>query len=72
IAQIRTDLDEFSDAEVQALVYHGETAAETTFARWHNDVYKAIAGDSGYCPPVPPKCPEKDIYEGLARSHKRF
>lgn len=72
IAQIRTDLDEFSDAEIQALVYHGETATETTFARWHNDVYKAIAGEPSYRPPVPPECPEKDIFEGLVDSHKRI
>lgn len=72
IAKIRTDLDEFSDAEVQALVYHGETTTETTFARWHNDVYKVIACAPSYCPPVPPKCLEKDIFDGLAKSHKQF
>lgn len=72
IAKIRTDLDEFSDTEVQALVYHGETVTETTFARWHNDVYKAIISDPGYSPPVPPECPEKYIFEGLASSHKRI
>lgn len=72
IAKIRTDLDEFSDAEVQALVYHGETATETTFARWHNDVYKVIACTPSYRPSVPPECPEKDIFDGLAKSHKQF
>lgn len=70
IAKIRTDLDAFSDAEVQALVYHGETAAETTFARWHNDAYKTIAGNPNYHPPIPPEHPEKDIFDGLADSHK--
>jgi NTE family protein len=72
IAQIRTDLNEFSDAEVQSLVYHGETATETTFARWHNDAYKSITSDPGYHPPVPPEYQEKDIFEGLADSHKRI
>ncbi len=72
IAQIRTDLDEFSDAEVKALVYHGETVTETTFARWHNDAYKAIAGVAGYSPPSPPESPEKDIFEGLVSSHNRI
>lgn len=72
IAKIRTDLDEFSDAEVLALVYHGETAAEITFARWHNDVYKEIAGTPGYRPPVLPECSEKDIFERLVDSHKRI
>lgn len=72
IAQIRTDLNEFSDAEVQALVYHGETATETNFARWHNDAYKSITSDPSYRPPVPPECHEKDIFEGLADSHKRI
>jgi predicted acylesterase/phospholipase RssA len=72
IAQIRTDLDEFSDVEVQALVFHGETATETTFARWHNDAYKELAGDPDYRPPVPPGYPEKDIFERLADSHKRI
>ena len=72
IAQIRTDLDEFSDAEVRSLVYHGETVTETTFARWHNDAYKTIISASGYCPPVPPTCPEKTIFVGLENSHKRI
>jgi len=70
IAQIRTDLDEFSNAEVQSLVYHGETVTETTFARWHNDAYKAITKDPGYRAPVPPECPEKEIFDGLSDSHK--
>lgn len=72
IAQIRTDLDMFSDAEIQSLVFHGETVLETTFARWQNDAYQKITGDSGYRPPVLPTSPEKDIFEGLANSHKRI
>jgi len=48
IAQIRTDLDKFSDAEIQALIYHGETVTETTFAKWHNDDYMKISGGSSY------------------------
>jgi len=72
IAQIRTDLDKFSDAEVQALLYHGETATETTFARWHNAVYNAITSEVSYRPPVPPECQEQDIFEGLVDSHKRI
>lgn len=71
ISQIRTDLDKFSDAEVQSLVYHGETVTETTIARWHYDDYKKITGDSSYRPPVLPTCLEKDIFERLANSHKR-
>lgn len=72
IAQIRTDLNEFSDAEVQSLVHHGETVTETTFARWHNDDYKKITGDSDYRPPIKPTYTEKDIFEKLAESHKRI
>lgn len=72
IAQVRTDLDLFSDTEVQALVYHGETATETTLARWHNDIYKGMVFSPVYRPPVPPECSEKQIFEGLAGSHKRL
>ncbi len=70
IAQIRTDLNVFSDAEVQALVHHGETVTETTFARWHNEAYKTIVAGSGYSPPTPVKYSEKAIFKGLTNSHK--
>ena len=72
IAQIRTDLDEFSDVEIHALVHHGETITETTFARWHNNVYKSIVNFDGYQPPNPPSYPEQAVFDGLASSHKRL
>lgn len=43
---------------------------EITFARWHNEAYKKIAGNSDYRPSVPPICSKKDIFEGLKNSHK--
>jgi NTE family protein len=72
IAQIRTDLDEFSAAEIQSLVHHGETVTETTFARWHNDSYKKITTAPNYRSPNAPLRSERDILEGLKNSHKRI
>lgn len=72
IGQIRTDLDQFSDAEINALVHHGETVSETVFARWHNDIYKKIICQDGYLPSRKPDDSEKTIFDGLANSHRRL
>jgi NTE family protein len=72
IAQIRTDLDEFSDVEIHALVHHAETITETSFARWHNDAYKNIISLNCYKPPSLPSHSEQITFEGLTNSHKHL
>lgn len=42
IGKIRTDLNAFSESEVQALICHGETLVETSIAKWHKDFYQGV------------------------------
>lgn len=72
IAQIRTDLNVFTESEIQALVYHGETVVETQLAKWHNNIYKELCASVEPTTPIPPQYSEKEIYAGLEQSHRRF
>jgi len=72
IAQIRTDLNFFTDIEIKSLVNHGETLVETTFAKWHNADYRKIQQSSAYIPITTPETTDKEIVDVLKHSHKRF
>lgn len=72
IAQIRTDLNIFSDMEIKCLVYHGETLAETAIAKWHNHDYAALRDSKEYSLLTDLGCSEDKIFNGLNSSHKLF
>lgn len=70
IAQMRTDLNYFSDQEVEALVCHGETLIETNLAKWYPEDYMQMKENApaGFFAEI--KGREREIYEALANSHK--
>jgi hypothetical protein len=70
IAQIRTDLNVFSEHEIKCLVYHGETLAETILAKWHYALYNAMFSLPSYQAPEIPDSSETQIFHGLRNSHK--
>lgn len=70
IAQIRTDLNIFSEHEIKCLVYHGETLSETVFAKWHNANYFDLCSKPSYKIPIIPDSSETQIFQGLRNSHK--
>ena len=72
IAQIRTDLNKFSEMEIKCLVHHGETLAETSIAKWHNQDYVALRDSKEYSLLTDLGCSEDKIYNGLNSSHKLF
>ncbi len=40
ISRIRTDLDRFSDVEIDCLMYHGASLLDVSLRKWHPDIYK--------------------------------
>jgi len=71
LARVRTDLNEFSDLEVQGLIAHGDTVTETNIARWHHDTYQRCVRSAKYSPAALP-AEESDLIEALQVSHKVF
>lgn len=70
IAQIRTDLDCFSESEIKSLVCHGESIVETVLAKWHGPIYQQLLikkNDKLFDNPC--EC-EKDVFNGLEKSHQ--
>jgi hypothetical protein len=51
INKIPVDLNSFTPAEIDALIYHGETLTETLLAKWHSTLYTDLVTLPGYCPP---------------------
>jgi NTE family protein len=70
IAKIRTDLDYFTEAEVQSLICHGETIVETILAKWHNPVYKQLCVRGNTNMYVNPKECEKELFRRLENSNR--
>ena len=68
IAKMRTDLNTFTESEIQALVCHGETLVETSIAKWHSAFYQTLSrGESvGYYTDM--KKNEKKIFDKLEKS----
>lgn len=72
IAQIRTDLNAFSDSEIQALICHGETLVETITAKRCKDFYRQVKefGSSGFYADMPQI--ERSIFCELEKSKKKL
>jgi NTE family protein len=50
INKIPVDLNSFIPAEIDALIYHGETLTETLLAKWHSTLYTDLVTLPDYCP----------------------
>lgn len=71
IADIRTDLDTFSEQEVKCLVYHGESVVETILAKWHKSEYQKMIQNPMYHLPSLPIDSEASACEYLKKSSQR-
>ncbi len=66
ISRIRTDLDRFSDVEIDCLMYHGASLLDVSLRKWHPDIYKN-------CSTVildKPNYTNKELKKGLSKSDK--
>lgn len=70
IATMRTDLNFFSHAEVEALVCHGETLIETNLAKWHHEDYQKLKQNAQNNFFVNMKERENVVFAGLENSSK--
>ncbi|MDX1620357.1 MAG: patatin-like phospholipase family protein [Nitriliruptorales bacterium] len=68
ISEIRTDLDQFSEAETAALENHGYLLAEAALSR---HAPKLISTDAPPTPPHPDWMDEERLRAALAESHQR-
>jgi hypothetical protein len=50
INEIPVDLNSFIPAEIDALIYHGETLTETLLAKYHSTLYTDLVTLQDYCP----------------------
>ena len=68
IGKIRTDLNAFSQSEIQALICHGETLVETTIAKWRYEFYQKEKNRQNLENYVEMAKLENEIFEALERS----
>jgi NTE family protein len=70
IAEVRTDLDAFSEAEIKVLVNHGYLLADTAIHK-HQRQLISLSPVPGLTIPYPDWMDEKRVAAALKNSHKR-
>lgn len=70
ISEVRTDLNSFSDAEIEVLINHGYLLAAAAAERWLRP-FSIIAIDAPLAIPFPERMDEAKVRQWLSTSHRR-